>query len=58
MPRRNRNAGNPRLDTDQLAADLTSSPPTCAPAAHRQREEHHAYPLPGPHHHARLRCSP
>ena len=22
MPRRNRNAGNPRLDTDQLAADL------------------------------------
>ena len=33
MPRRNRNAGTPRLDADQLAAELTSSPPTCAPAA-------------------------
>jgi hypothetical protein len=32
MPRRNRNAGTPRLDTDQLAADLDQLAADLCPA--------------------------
>ena len=34
MPRRNRNAGTPRLDADQLAADLAQLAADLRPALH------------------------
>jgi hypothetical protein len=50
MPRRNRNAGTPRLDVDQLAADLDQLAadlcPACLPAPGRAPCSSATWPAP------------